>query len=133
MAARRRTSGDEDAPELDMTPMLDVVFIMLIFFIVTSVFLKDSGIEPLRPLVGQHEQQNPSALVAVSENNTVWIDGEEYPVANAPAVLEGLKAENPLLEIVLQGDARANFGTVFEVQSMIEELEIPVYVSTEIG
>lgn len=133
MASRKRTLGEGDAPELDMTPMLDVVFIMLIFFIVTSVFLKDSGLETIRPLVSQHEQQNPSVLVAVSENNTVWIDGDEYAVANAPGVLEGLKNENPLLEIVLQGDSRANIGTVMEVQAMMEELEIPVYISTEIG
>ncbi len=131
MRAKSRVDVDQEDVELNLTPMLDVVFILLIFFIVTAVFVKESGIDVNKPVVEVQTQRNPSVLVAVSANDTVWIDNGEYNVANIRPVLEGLKNENPRLEIVLQGDATANIGTTLQVQKVIDGLAIPVYISTE--
>jgi len=131
MRAKSRAIKDDEEVELNMTPMLDVVFILLIFFIVTAVFVKRPGVEIDKPMVSQDEQRNPSVLVAVTTNDTVWIDRASYDVQNIKPVLENLKDENPKLEIVLQGDDEANIGTVLQVQEIIDGLQIPVYVNTE--
>jgi len=130
MRAKSRAIQDDEEIELNMTPMLDVVFILLIFFIVTAVFVKLPGVDPTKPIASQSEEQNPSVIVAVMPDDQVWIDRTSYSVQNVQPVLEGLKDENPLLEIVLQGDDEANVGTVLEVQEIITELNITVYVNT---
>ena len=131
MRAKRRAVQDDEEIELDMTPMLDVVFILLIFFIVTAVFVKLPGVEPLSPIASQTEERNPSVIVAVMPNDIVWVDRAPYSVQNVRPVIEGLKDENPKLEIVLQGDATANIGTVLEVQEIISSLAIPVFVDAD--
>ncbi|MBA4802451.1 MAG: biopolymer transporter ExbD [Euryhalocaulis sp.] len=131
MRAKSRAIQDEEDIELDMTPMLDVVFILLIFFIVTAVFVKRPGVDIEKPVISQDEQRNPSVLVAVMPNDQVWIDKSSYTVQNIQPVLQSLKDQNPELEIVLQGDNGAKIGTVLDVQEVISGLQIPVYVNTE--
>lgn len=131
MRAKSRAIQDEEDIELDMTPMLDVVFILLIFFIVTAVFVKRPGVDIEKPVISQDEQRNPSVLVAVMPNDQVWIDKSSYTVQNIQPVLQSLKDQNPELEIVLQGDGGAKIGTVLDVQEVISGLQIPVYVNTE--
>lgn len=131
MRAKSRVAPDDEDVELDMTPMLDVVFILLIFFIVTAVFVKRPGVDITEPLVTSPEERNPSVLVAVTGEDEVWIDQVAYTPNNIGPVLEGLKSENPRLEIVLQGDNDASIGTVLETQRAITELDIPVFVDTE--
>ena len=71
--ARRgsRVQADEEDVELNMTPMLDVVFILLIFFIVTAVFVKEPGVDVLRPDVSGSEQMKPTLLVAVTSEDEI--------------------------------------------------------------
>ena len=72
---RRRRKQQEDAG-IDLTPMLDIVFIMLIFFIVTTSFVKEAGIEVNRPNAETAERnEKGNILVAISENNEIFIDG----------------------------------------------------------
>ena len=73
MARRARTVIPEEDTELNMTPMLDVVFILLIFFIVTSVFVKTPGIDPSQPDAVLDGEVKPTILVAVNAANEVWI------------------------------------------------------------
>ncbi|WP_022697518.1 ExbD/TolR family protein [Euryhalocaulis caribicus] len=131
MRAKSRAIQDEEEIELDMTPMLDVVFILLIFFIVTAVFVKRPGVDIEKPLISEDDERNPSVLVAVMPNDQVWIDKTSYTVQNIQPVLQSLKDQNPELEIVLQGDQEAKIGTVLEVQEVITSLQIPVFVNTE--
>ena len=74
MARRSRTDIPDEGTELNMTPMLDVVFILLIFFIVTSVFVKTPGIDPFQPEAATDGEWKPSVLIAVNAENEVWID-----------------------------------------------------------
>jgi biopolymer transport protein ExbD len=67
--------GEEEENEINLTPMLDVVFIMLIFFIVTASFIKEAGIDVNRPFAPTADkQQDASILVAISETGEIWID-----------------------------------------------------------
>ncbi|MCB2106749.1 MAG: biopolymer transporter ExbD [Rhodobacteraceae bacterium] len=120
MADRISANRQEDA-QIDMTPMLDVVFIMLIFFIVTATFVKESGIEVERPVAQTGvEQQRVSTLVAVSADDAVWIDNQETDVQAVRATIEKLLAENPQGSVVLQADKRARAGVVIEVMNQIK-------------
>ncbi len=123
--ARGRSSSaqDEEAAELNMTPMLDVVFILLIFFIVTAVFVKEPGIEVQRPEVVNFEDKlKPTVLVAVSDGDSVWINKREVPVNDVRVELEALRAENPKGELIVQGDGAAKFSTVYSVMEAAQQV-----------
>ncbi len=104
MKTRRRGSGDEDA-DINLTPMLDVVFIMLIFFIVTATFIKQAGIQVLRPDALTAEQKpTVSMLIAISPNGEIWIDKKRVDPGTVRAHIEKLHAENPKGGLVIQAD-----------------------------
>ena len=133
MARREsRVGGDDEDVELDMTPMLDVVFILLIFFIVTAVFVKEPGIEIVRPETTLQEGIKPTLLVAVSSEDEIWVDGSVYEVTALRPVLEQILEENPRAEAMIQGDAEAPIGTVLDVQELLQSLGIEtIEISTE--
>jgi biopolymer transport protein ExbD len=113
--SRRRSNQDEDSA-IDLTPMLDVVFIMLIFFIVTSVFIKETGIDVNRPdATNTDSKDNVSILVAISANNEIWIDQRRVDVRAVKANIERLRAENPKGGLVIQADSEANVKTLTAV------------------
>ncbi|TNC92195.1 biopolymer transporter ExbD [Thalassolituus sp.] len=94
--------------EIDITPMLDVVFIMLIFFIVTASFVKESGIEVNRPDAST-AQAKPRAniLIAINENDEIWINKRRVDESQVRANIERLHAENPQGTVVIQADEEA--------------------------
>ena len=101
---RRRGGGDDDA-DINLTPMLDVVFIMLIFFIVTATFIKQSGITVARPDALTAEQKPTVAmLIAISPNGEIWIDKKRVDPTTVRAHIEKLHAENPKGGLVVQAD-----------------------------
>lgn len=104
---RRRGQTDDDA-DINLTPMLDVVFIMLIFFIVTATFIKQAGIQVQRPDALTAEQKpTVSMLVAISPNGEIWIDKKRVDPAAVRAHLEKLRSENPKGGLVIQADAQS--------------------------
>ncbi|MED5441432.1 MAG: biopolymer transporter ExbD [Pseudomonadota bacterium] len=94
--------------EIDITPMLDVVFIMLIFFIVTASFVKESGIEVNRPDAST-AQAKPRAniLIAINENDEIWINKRRVDESQVRANIVRLHAENPQGTVVIQADEEA--------------------------
>jgi len=105
--ARKNTAirAEEEENEINLTPMLDVVFIMLIFFIVTASFIKEAGIEVNRPEAPTADKQEDAAiLIAISENDEIWIDRREVDPRAIRASIERLHAENPKGSIVIQAD-----------------------------
>lgn len=132
MARRQsRVLDDDEEVQLDMTPMLDVVFILLIFFIVTAVFVKEPGIEIVRPETQLQEREKPTLLVAVSAEDEIYVDGDVYELAQLRNVFEQLREENPRAEAMIQGDLGAPAGTVLDVQDLLMDMDIPVKVSVE--
>ncbi|MCH8501475.1 MULTISPECIES: ExbD/TolR family protein [Aliidiomarina] len=122
--ARKRLREEEEAT-LDMTPMLDIVFIMLIFFIVTTSFVKEAGIDVNRPEAAQATQK-PSAniFIAIRENGEVWMDRRQVDVERVAANLERLLAEQPTDMVVIQADENARHGIVVKVMDQIKEAGI---------
>ena len=96
---------EEEENEINLTPMLDVVFIMLIFFIVTASFIKEAGVQVERPDAPTGERQEDAAiLIAIRENDEIWIDRKETDPRGVRGVIERLHAENPKGSIVIQAD-----------------------------
>ncbi|EAQ33026.1 MULTISPECIES: ExbD/TolR family protein [Idiomarina] len=107
---------EEEESAIDMTPMLDVVFIMLIFFIVTASFVKESGIDVNRPDAATAVQKNrANILVAISDSNEVWINKRQIDLRAVQANIERLYAENPQGSVVIQADEESNTKTLIEV------------------
>ena len=101
----RRRRGDGTEQDIDLTPMLDIVFIMLIFFIVTSTFVKEAGVEVNKPdAETATTKERASILIAIDAKNQVWIDGRMIDVRAVRANIERLRAENPEGGVVVQAD-----------------------------
>jgi len=105
MRKKRVLAAEEEDNEINLTPMLDVVFIMLIFFIVTASFIKEAGIQVERPDAPTAEKQEDAAiLIAISANDEIWIDRKEMDPRAVRGMIERLHAENPKGSIVIQAD-----------------------------
>jgi biopolymer transport protein ExbD len=101
-------SSDEDENEINLTPMLDVVFIMLIFFIVTASFIKEAGIDVNRPDAPTAERvEDANILIAISANDEIWIDRRLVDPRAVRANIERLHAENPKGSVVIQADKKS--------------------------
>lgn len=105
-------AASEDEGAIDLTPMLDVVFIMLIFFIVTATFIKESGVEVNRPEASTANQKDDTTvLIAISADNSIWMDKRRIDVRSVKANVERLHAENPEGGVVIQADELASVKT----------------------
>jgi len=118
MAAREmgRFSRAEESSDINLTPMLDVVFIMLIFFIVTATFIKQAGIEVYRPeALTALQKPTVSVLIAIGANGDIWIDKKRVDETAVRAHIERLHAENPKGGLVVQADREAKTEKVMAV------------------
>jgi biopolymer transport protein ExbD len=107
---------DEEDNEVNLTPMLDVVFIMLIFFIVTASFVKEAGIDVNRPNAATAERKEKgNILVAISENNQIWIDRRQVDPRALRANIERMHAENPNAAVVIQADEESKNRLLVQV------------------
>jgi len=123
MARRLASQGAmEEETAIDLTPMLDVVFIMLIFFIVTASFIKETGVDVRRPESSSSSQvQNLSILIAVKENGEVWMDRRRVDIRQVRANIERLRAENPKGSVVIQADGKSTTDVVVKVLDAARE------------
>ena len=95
----------EEEAEINLTPMLDVVFIMLIFFIVTASFVKASGLDVNRPDAPTAvKKENANILVAIGANNEIWINRRRIDPRAVRANIERMHAENPEGAVIIQAD-----------------------------
>ena len=118
MRMRRYSQQAEEEAGIDLTPMLDVVFIMLIFFIVTSSFIKESGIEVNRPQADTAAAQDKgNILIAVTADGQVWLDKQVVDVRSVRAHVERMRQEQPEGVVVVQADQDARTGLVVQVMA----------------
>ena len=111
-----RASADEDEAAIDITPMLDVVFIMLIFFIVTATFVKEAGIDVNRPDAATAvKQEKANILIAINAKNEIWIDQRRVDIRSVRPNIERLHAENPQGSVVIQADKDSTTETLIKV------------------
>ncbi|EWH03884.1 ExbD/TolR family protein [Halomonas sp. BC04] len=118
---RRRLGADEgEASEVNLTPMLDVVFIMLIFFIVTTSFIKESGVEIDRPeSSAASPRPDAQVMVAITPEGAVWVDGRAVDLHRVGAEVAGLVSEDG--SVVIQADRDSTTGLLIEVMDRIRE------------
>ena len=113
---RNNKAAAEEEAQIDLTPMLDVVFIMLIFFIVTASFIKEAGVEVNRPEASTSEpKDNVNILVAINANNEIWMDKRRIDVRAVRANIERLHAENPTGSVVIQASKRSTNKMLVQV------------------
>lgn len=126
-------SQEEDA-EINMTPMLDVVFIMLIFFIVSTSFVRESGIEVNRPSAKSAESQSKTAvLIAVSANNEVWLDRNPTDIRMIRPTIERLRAEQSDINVVVQADESSATGYVVKVLDQLRLAKVQYTLATKVS
>jgi biopolymer transport protein ExbD len=130
--SKRQNTAEEEAGAIDLTPMLDVVFIMLIFFIVTATFIKEPGVDVLKPEATTAELKAASILVAINENDEIWIAKEQVDDRLVKVTLERLYAENPKGWLVIQPDKEASIEKVALIADAARRIGIEkVSVATE--
>jgi biopolymer transport protein ExbD len=113
---RRRQNRRKSESEVNLTPMLDVVFIMLIFFIVTASFVKESGIEISRPGASTAvRKERGNILIAISANDQIWMNRRQVDPRALRANIERAHAENPQGAVVIQADKEAKTGLLVQV------------------
>lgn len=117
---RRRMVRDDETAEVNLTPMLDVVFIMLIFFIVTTSFIKESGVEIERPEASSATARpDAQVMVAITPQGAVWVDGEPVDVHRVGSRVAGLVGDDG--GVVVQADRNATTGLLIEVMDRIRQ------------
>jgi biopolymer transport protein ExbD len=113
---RRSRIQEQDDTEINVTPMLDVVFIMLIFFIVTASFVKEAGIDVNRPDAATAERkERGNILVAITESGQIWINKRQVDPRAVRANIERMHAENPQGSVVIQADENSKSGLIVQV------------------
>ena len=120
---KRNRQSDADAAQIDLTPMLDVVFIMLIFFIVVASFLKEAGVEMNRPDANQNppETDATSILVTVTGDDQIWMENRLVDIQSVRAVIAQKLASDPEQSFTVITNAGATAGTVISIADAARE------------
>jgi biopolymer transport protein ExbD len=120
MRHRTNRSSIDQSTEIDMTPMLDIVFIMLIFFIVTTSFVKESGIDVNRPTAQTAERKEQGhIIVSIKPNGDIWIDKRQVDIRAVRANVARLHAENPLGSVIIAADKDTKVNVLVQVMDQI--------------
>jgi len=115
----RRHARTDDA-EINITPMLDIVFIMLIFFIVTTSFTKETGAAVVKPIAEQAVAlRNGTILIGIKSNDDVWMSKRLIELREVRSMVEQAKAENPKGSVVIVADKDSRIGTVTQVMDQV--------------
>lgn len=126
MSRLARHAHDDDDANIDLTPMLDVVFIMLIFFIVTASFVKESGIVMTRPTPSNAESssENKNVVFKVTATDEIWLENRRIDVRSVRANVQRLKAENPEASVIIIANPKATNGTLTKIADQSREAGI---------
>lgn len=121
-----------DEQQIDLTPMLDVVFIMLIFFIVTATFIKLPGATVEKTSADNALPLKPAMLVAITENSKIFINREEVDPRFLRTRIAALAADNPQGALVVQTDREADIEQMVMVVDAAKEVGITgIHISAE--
>ncbi len=116
----RRIRRESDDQQIDLTPMLDVVFIMLIFFIVTTSFVRETGIDVNRPSASTAEKKSKgNIMIAIKPNGEIWLDKRHIDIRAVRANIQRLKAKFPQSSVIIVSDAESRTGILVKVMDQI--------------
>ena len=122
MRLRRRSSADHESSHgIDLAPMLDFVINLLIFFIITAVFVKEAGLSVNRPTSFEQQDENDNESIQIQILNTgeIWIDGRAVDVRAVRANVERMSAVNPDSGVLILADEQSPTGTMVEVVDQV--------------
>ena len=134
MATRDHLKSEAGPTTMNITPLIDMVFILLIFFAVNASFVKEAGVEIERPSAKSAvTQQQANIMIAVTENGEVWIDQQRVDPRSVRGHVERLHAENPEGSVVILADDDSQTGLVIEVldQSRLAGVENVAVAATK--
>ncbi len=126
MSRRKRQSfaGGSAEDDVNLTPMLDVVFILLIFFIVTAQFIKVPGIPIVRPEVDNKASVKPLAiLIAINKESEIYIDNKLVSPEEVGFTIKQMREDNPRGEVVVQADVDSSAETLVDVMETINRID----------
>ena len=128
---RRSQSRGNDQADVNMTPMLDIVFILLIFFIVTATFLQEQGIDMRPPPDSDNppEESNPVILVQVDDENRVFVNQDATSALRVLAAVSRIRAEQPNSAVLIEVSDEAEHGTIVSILDEMRANSIPVSIS----
>ena len=111
---------EDDESEINITPMLDIVFIMLIFFVVATSFVKESGIDVNRPTAETAERREQgNILVAIAPNGEIWIDKRPVDPRSIRAIVARLHADQPEGAVIIESDRNAVTSVLVDVMDQV--------------
>ena len=114
-----RQAKEEEA-DINITPMLDIVFIMLIFFIVTTSFVKEPGVDPKRPTAETTEAKpRGNILIGVTPQGQIWMNNRRVELTDIRQLVEDTVTENPESSAIVVADETAPTGTVIDIMDQI--------------
>ena len=118
---RNRHTNDQDvASNVNLTPLIDMVFILLIFFLVTASFTKESGIEVNRPSASTAtREEQGSLIIGINEIGEIWIDSQRVDERSVRAHVERLTAQNPEGTVIIMADKQSNTGITIDVLDQV--------------
>ncbi len=115
----RRRKPEEEG-EINITPMLDIVFIMLIFFIVTTSFVKEPGINPARPFAQTAAtKERGNIMIAVSRDDQIWMNKNRVELTGVRQLVEAARSENPESSVIIVADQSASTGMVIDLMDQV--------------
>jgi len=129
---RKKRGRKQDEAEVNMTPMLDIVFIMLIFFIVTATFIRESGLDVTRPSEPPPEKEIKSArpiLIQINKTNDIYVDRRSIDIRSVRANVERKRAEEPNAAVIIQAERGARTGVLVQVMDQAREANAPVSIA----
>jgi len=116
---RKHATNDEET-EINITPMLDIVFIMLIFFIVTTSFIKETGIDVLRPAAETAiKQDRGNILIAISDTGQIWMHKKRVELTDVRGMVESSRKETPESSAIIIADVEAQTGLLIDLMDQV--------------
>jgi biopolymer transport protein ExbD len=114
------TDQESSAANVNLTPLIDVVFILLIFFLVTASFTKESGIDVNRPTAQTAvRQEQGNLIIAINKSGEIWIDNQLVDLRTIRAHIERLHAQNPEGTVIILADKESRTGTAVDVLDQV--------------
>ena len=125
MIERKHRKRAQEEAEINITPMLDIVFIMLIFFIVTTSFVKEPGISPSRPFAQTAAtKERGNIMIAVSRDDHIWMNKNRVELTGVRQLIEAARAENPESSVIIVADQSASTGMVIDLMDQVRSAGI---------
>ena len=132
--ARKRFASPQDEAEVDMTPMLDIVFIMLIFFIVTTSFVKEKGLDINRPkqTVSNPKDKKKSLVIKINDDGSIWMDNRMVDVERVALNIESFLSENMVSMAVINAEPNVEHQVVVSVIDQIHGAGLQASIASKL-